>query len=208
MDNLKYKCPKCGSDNIQSVPIAYKAGTGNVSGNTNQSGLGVAFTSGGIAPVIGFGSGKINATQKTALAETIEPPSKFPMFLEKAVLIISLIGFGTSFYGEGIIAYMLFISLAAVLTGYFILKIRSNIKENMEYVYMEAALIFTWYVSMSAAAAKSFDLLFFLSWLLTVASASYAFYLHTKYNKTQYLKEVERWEKSFICHRCGNIFEL
>ena len=206
MANSNFKCPNCESDNIQSVPVAYKAGTSSISGNMEGGGIGVAVTTGGIGPVFGVGGGEINAIQKTALAETIEPPTKFPLRSEIVVLLTALLGL--SFYGEELIAYEIATSFLLIIGAYIIFKMRRYLKDNMEYLYMEAALIFTWYISISAMASTNFDVWMFLSWLLLVTSAGFALVKHIKYNKIEYPEKLAHWKKLYICHKCGNVFEL
>lgn len=66
--SVSLACPKCRSENVRSVQIAYLAGTSTLTG----SGGGIGLSLGGI----GVGGGSFRGTQTTALARSIAPPRR------------------------------------------------------------------------------------------------------------------------------------
>ena len=66
----EFKCPYCGSENIQRFPIAYAEGTSAISMGTQTVGLGFGGGSVGVGGAYSASSGDM----KTLLAEELEPP--------------------------------------------------------------------------------------------------------------------------------------
>jgi hypothetical protein len=67
---MALQCPRCKSDNVQKVEMAFKAGTSSLAGNVSGGGVGVGMLGVGV----GAGSGKLSGTQQTELAKSLAPP--------------------------------------------------------------------------------------------------------------------------------------
>lgn len=225
-----YKCSKCGSDNIQSVPIAYKSGLRDYSGNLIQSSsgkvnidsMGLAITKNGLAPVFGVGGGKVETKNnnkidlhsQSALSAMMAPPSKnytlqVGLFLLPAA-ILSLFLY-SKFYAIGSVISIIIAVFFLLWTSLSLIKIiiLKYLKFNMEYLYMELSLILTLFLLLKTS--FNFNTFIFFSWILVIISALYASIKRIKFLKQrnmEYHKEIEAWNKQYICYRCGNIFEL
>jgi len=67
---MALQCPKCQSDNVQKVEMAYMAGTSNLAGKVSGGSIGV----GTLGVGVGAHSGTLSGTQQTELAKTLAPP--------------------------------------------------------------------------------------------------------------------------------------
>ena len=128
-----FRCPKCGSENIQSCPVIYQSGTVGHS-YTSRSGDYQIDTSG---------------TESTHLAQSVAPPAQKETF------------WGFMLITGAIAAFALYDGFHYVIAGIF-----------------------------GLVAAVSF---------VTNQEAS-------EYNEKIWPREYKNWQRSYMCHRCGNIF--
>ena len=83
----EYKCPKCGSENVQRYSVAYQTGASTIDVNTTGAGFGGGH--------FGVGSAHSKGTQHTHMAASTAPPSK------KRLLIPALLFFFAGFLVVG-----------------------------------------------------------------------------------------------------------
>ena len=128
----EFKCPKCGSENIQKCEVIYMSGTVSHSSTTTF--------------------GRYEATTEgqasTDLAQAVAPPAQQDTSW-LAGIVVAFIAF-VLFDDGGIIPGL-------VLGAIALLLFKSSVDAD-------------------------------------------------KYNKEVYPKEYRRWQRSYICHRCGNRF--
>lgn len=65
-------CPKCQSENTQTLEMAYRSGTQNLSGSIHASGIGFGRDGAAIAA----GSGVLAGTTQSLLARDVAPPER------------------------------------------------------------------------------------------------------------------------------------
>ena len=144
-----YKCPQCGSQQIQKLSVIYESGTSDISTTTNHAGIaiGKGFS---IMPL--FGRSRTSGTQQSQLAQKAAPPARFSLSRTIAsTASIVVVG--------GIVA--------AIFLG-------------------------TW--------------AFWLLALLVCGYTAFAIKQGLTYNKNQWPKAYQDWERRWMCHRCGTCF--
>ncbi len=152
---MNYSCPKCNSENTQRLDIAYKSGVSNVSGTTNN--IGVGMSSSGLG--IGVSEGNFSGTQESLFSNSIKPPEKKSAGCITGIGVFILIPFIIVFLGMGVggnFEQFMF-SLTGVLIGIGIIWI-DRLQRN-------------------------------------------------RFNRDEYEPKYRAYQKKFICHRCGNIFQ-
>lgn len=138
-----FKCPHCGSENIQKCEVIYMNGTTNISATTTAGDV-EAQTSGQIS---------------TSLAQSVAPPAQ---------------------------------------------------KEEHWIAFIVCGLIALWsgYSCWSSYHSQG------INWLFPIFFALVSFGCYTgskeahEYNTNQYPREYQAWKKSYICHRCGSVFQM
>ena len=142
----KITCPKCQSENVQTLSMIYDSGTSTAVHNTSGSSIAVD-SGGGIG--IGVGSAKTTSTSVSTLAAKVAPPQKkslkYPFIAVIILLLITMNAFGSSIIGG-------------------------------------------------------------LVMLLVTAGVGYFIYTRMQWNKTEYPKLLENWQKIWKCHACGHEF--
>ena len=127
----EFKCPKCGSENIQKCEVIYMSGTVSHSSTTTF--------------------GRYEATTEgqasTDLAQAVAPPAEQDTSW-LATVIFTFLAF--AFFKDSFVVFLI-LGAIALLLG------KSSVDAD-------------------------------------------------KYNKEVYPKEYRRWQRSYICHRCGNRF--
>lgn len=87
-----FKCPNCGSDNIQRFEVAFQNGISDTSSVT--TGVGIAGDG------LGVGAAKTNSTSQSALSMSVAPPAKKSVvkkFLLNCVIAFFIGGIMTSY---------------------------------------------------------------------------------------------------------------
>lgn len=177
---LHWRCPKCGDSNIQRVSVIYAEGTSSASRTT----VGVGDIQG--EGLIG-GVGASSQTGSTGLAAQLAPPREPKSLSNDAA--------GTA----GCLAFVVF-----ALVFFLTLIIDSAMASDDEGLFSGLCLFFL----NPAVAGFVFARLTFRK----VKTSGDAEYLKkvAEHQKEQADFELRRglWERSFFCHRCGDIFEL
>ena len=127
-----FRCPKCGSENIQSCPVIYQSGTVGHS-YTSRSGDYQIDTSG---------------TESTHLAQSVAPPAQKETFWGFMIVTGAIAAFALS---EG----------SLIIAAIFGLLAGGSFVTNQE---------------------------------------------ASEYNEKIWPREYKNWQRSYMCHRCGNIF--
>ena len=155
----KLECPRCGSGNVISVPLAYQRGV--------RSGSSGAFMSSRGHVGVGFGSPTVSAD-----AKSVAPPNNETTGFEWGCLtvVVGLIAF---------VVWFVFMFISAIIAKVF--SIDTSFSDN--FVFGSLTVIF---VSVGTTIVV---FLYRIGW-----------FAHDK-------ETYERWENSFRCNRCGEVFE-
>jgi hypothetical protein len=119
------ECPKCQSENVQAMPVAYHAGVSNID-TTSKSGprLGVGLAGGGLGVgVLGGGRTKTKGISVSSLSEQLAPPVQMTSGLKKigclSLLGVCLVTFVAAASQNGIATTIVFLA-ALIGAGYWI----------------------------------------------------------------------------------------
>lgn len=91
-EDLDYRCTKCGSDQIQSVPAVHSGGTSIIEGSSVSTGV---IWQGGAKLTPVMGSTNSLSLQQTDLAKKLAPPKKRSTDWSKLPATAGLYGFAT-----------------------------------------------------------------------------------------------------------------
>jgi len=175
----KWQCPKCDSENVQKLSVIFSEGT--TSTRQGMMGLGIGG-SGAIGGAVGGG------TSSTTLAKSVAPPTA-PKEPSAVLNTMGVAGCATL--------------LVFLLLGFLFLLAMGDDQLSRADKVVGATLcalillLVRWRFSSAARSLKQKQ------------EAEYQVEL-AAYNEALaiYNEAMAQWQRSYFCHRCGNIFEL
>jgi DNA-directed RNA polymerase subunit RPC12/RpoP len=183
----KWQCPECRSENVQRLSVIYSEGS--ISSTQKVAAIGLGDSSQGAA--LGGAAGQVFGTSSSILATNAAPPTapRPPDTADNSA-------------GIGCLVF--------VLVGFLALSISGVIAEALSDHYPNASPggLFLLVVGISVSLGV---------WASGSASRAYKQSQDAKrqpelaaYNQARviYNEAMAKWQRSYFCHRCGNIFEL
>lgn len=183
----QWQCPKCNSENIQKLSVIYSEGSTSSTQTVMAAGIGDSSHRGGIGGAVG----QVSGTSSSILAMNVAPPTEpkrpdgTPAGCATAVVVL-ILSFVTSW-----VIFSVFFS-------------------GPEFVSPS-----------SSDTVSGGDVLAFLFFIVVLPVALAIFAggqvrrslersQQTEYpNKlSAYNQAMAKWQSSYFCHRCGNIFEM
>lgn len=180
----KWQCPKCDSEHIEKLSVIYSEGTTS----TTQGVIGLGLSESG---AVGLGGAVGGGTSSTIMAKGVAPPIA-PNPPDTA----------DNSQGIGCLAFVVVGFLALLFSGV------SAMMLSDQYPNLSPGFLFLLVVTISLSLG---------SWAASSAARSYKKLQEDKrqaelsaYNEalSLYNEAAARWLRSYLCHRCGSIFEL
>jgi hypothetical protein len=190
----EWRCSKCSSENIQKLSVIYSEGTTSTRQGVVGLGIGERGTIGG---AVGGG------TSSTTLAKSVAPP----IAPQRLPAVPDVGGAGAAFVGclvFFLIGFLAFVFVMLIFAAYS--DDQPNATPLLQFL-LAVVISFSLGLWVSLSAASSIRQKQQGEYPSKLAAYNEAMVLYNAALAT-YNEAVAKWQRSYFCHRCGNIFEL
>jgi len=180
MSHRSFACPRCGSDQTQTAAVIYAAGTSESISRTHGGGL--AFGEAEWTPILG--GGKTRSKRQTELAKLLSPPDS-PKTQTGCARIGSIFA----------------ISAALILLPF---TIAVTFFDGLGKDSGGPAIVFGLIVMVAWIVGSIFAACYVVDWSMRIPWSP----TKLKARQRAYEDDLEIWNRTCFCHRCGLTFVL
>ena len=189
-----WQCPKCRSENVQKLSVIFSEGTTSTRQGIIGLGLG---ESGAIGGAVGGG------TSSTTLAKSVAPPTA----PEEPPAVRDMGGVGAAFVGcllFFLVGFLAFVMVMGIFAG--LSDDQPNASPVLQFL-LAVVISFSLGLWVARSVASSSKSKLDAEYQAKLAAYNKALPI---YNEALaiYNEALAKWQRSYFCHRCGNVFEL